>query len=50
MYKIDIIVRVNLIHYILVFQEKNIIHIIVRINLIYSKTNFFICKKKKKSV
>jgi hypothetical protein len=37
MYKIDITVRVNLIHSILVFREKNIVHITMRVNLIHSK-------------
>jgi hypothetical protein len=44
MYKIDITMRVNLIHSILVFQEKNIVHITMQVNLIHSKLIFF--KKK----
>ena len=36
--------RVNLIHSILVFREKNIVHITVRVNLIHSKLVFLIKK------
>ena len=40
-YKIDITVRVNLIYSILIFREKNIVHIIVRMNLTHFKQVFF---------
>ena len=40
--------RVNLIHSILVFREKNIVHITVRVNLIHFKLVYFLKKNVKK--
>jgi len=37
--------QVNLIHSTLVFREKNIIYMTVRVNLIHSKLVFFKCTK-----